>query len=42
MLAIGILPGHGRMVRFTDANEKKKLLLEAADSFAKEDAWRLS
>ena len=37
--ALGLLPAHGRMVRFSGKNEKRAAMLKAADDFEKETAW---
>ena len=34
---VGILPGHGRMVRFESINKKNDAILKAALDFEKED-----
>jgi hypothetical protein len=35
--AVGILPAHGRMCRFANLEDKKLALLDAANSFEKDD-----
>ena len=37
MYIIGLLPSHGRIVRFESLDKKEKAILQAAQEFEKED-----